>query len=94
MENSDILGTNYSTGSQYQDIAFQNGILSSVPRNLSSVVRAEVLGQQSSITESGHLLNKKSMEIPSARIFHPHSLPEYHDDSGTSLPTFLQDQWL
>lgn len=89
MENSDILGANYSTGapvSQYQDIAFQHGISSSVPSNLSSVIRAEVLGHQSRITDSGHVLNKKSLEIPSALTFHPHSLPDYHDDSGNFTP--------
>ena len=84
MENSNRLGVNYSTRapvSQYQDIAFQHGISSSVSSNLSSVIRAELLGQQSRITDSGHLLNKKSLEIPSAPIFHPHSLPDYYDDS-------------
>ncbi|KAL8121472.1 protein MEI2-like 4 isoform X2 [Apium graveolens] len=79
MENSDVLDADYSKGApfgQYQDIAFQNGILCSVPSNLSSVIH------QSSIPESGHLLNKKSMEIPSALNFHPYSLPDYHDDSA------------
>lgn len=89
MENSKILGVNFSTEapvSQYQDIVFQNGKSSSVPSKLSSVIRAEVVGHQSSITDSCHLLNNKSLEIPSAPIFYPHSLPDYHDDSGNFTP--------
>lgn len=85
MENSNRLGVNYSTGSpvsQYQDIAFQHGVSSSVPSNLPSAIRAELLGLQSSITDSGHLLSKRSLEIPSAPIFHPHSLPDHPDESG------------
>lgn len=78
MENSDVLG--------YQDIAFQHRLSSSVPNNLSSVIRAEVLGHQSSITDSGHLFNKKSLEIPSALNFHPQSFPDYYDDSGNFTP--------
>ncbi|XP_063937807.1 protein MEI2-like 4 isoform X2 [Daucus carota subsp. sativus] len=84
MENSNRLGVNYSTGSpvsQYQDIAFQHGVSSSVPSNLPSAIRAELLGLQSSITDSGHLLSKRSLEIPSAPIFHPHSLPDHPDES-------------
>ncbi|KAK1365573.1 RNA recognition motif 1 in plant MEI2-like protein [Heracleum sosnowskyi] len=84
MDNSDVLGANYSTGvpfSQYQDIAFQRGISSRVPSNLSSVIGAEVLGNQSSFMGSSHLFNKKSLESPSALNYHPHSLPDYHDDS-------------
>jgi len=70
----------------------RHGISSSVPCDLSSVVRAESLCNQSGISGSGNLLSQVKYDFGGVATLHPHSLPEYtrslaNAASYTNLPS-------
>ncbi|KAI3467807.1 hypothetical protein Pfo_024470 [Paulownia fortunei] len=79
------LSTNGGPISPLLDNVLHPGVSSSVPNSLPSLVRVEP-GNQSSITESGHLRNHPKFELQGTPNLHPHSLPEYHDGLANGPP--------
>uniref|UniRef100_A0A5B7BKU7 RRM domain-containing protein n=1 Tax=Davidia involucrata TaxID=16924 RepID=A0A5B7BKU7_DAVIN len=78
--NGTIFGTAIRTPiSPFLENVFSHEISSSVPNSLPSLVRVESIGNQSSLTESGHSQGQLKIEFQGTPNFHPHSLPEYHD---------------
>ncbi|KAG5521736.1 hypothetical protein RHGRI_034082 [Rhododendron griersonianum] len=63
----------------FMENAFHQGLSSSVPNSLSSLVRVESLGNQSSFPESGHSQRQLKVGFQGTPDFHPHSFLEYHD---------------
>lgn len=63
----------------FMENAFHHGLSSSVPNSLSSLVRVESLGNQSSFPESGHSQRQLKVGFQGTPDFHPHSFLEYHD---------------
>ncbi|KAM7468803.1 hypothetical protein LguiB_016365 [Lonicera macranthoides] len=80
MDDGSILGVHSAIGapiiSPFLENAFHHGVSSSVPSSLPSLVRAEAVGNQSSVAHSPGQLK---FDVRATPHFHPHSLPEYHD---------------
>lgn len=79
------MGVQSSTGapiSRYLDNPFHHGISSSVPSSLSSLVSVEAVGNQSSVADSDQSSGQLKFELLNTPNFHPHSLPNYHDNFG------------
>ncbi|KAA8529975.1 hypothetical protein F0562_034421 [Nyssa sinensis] len=82
MDDGTHLGVHSATRapiSPFLENVFNQGISSSVPNSLPSLVRVESVGNQSSLTDSGHSQGQLKIEFQGTPNFHPHSLPEYHD---------------
>lgn len=87
-DNGTILGPLSINGgpvSPLLDNMLQQGISSSVPNSLPSLVRVES-GNQSNITETVHLRTHPKFELHGMQHHHPHSLPEYHDGLANGFP--------
>ncbi|KAG8365787.1 hypothetical protein BUALT_Bualt17G0008100 [Buddleja alternifolia] len=85
---TDIHGPRSTNGgpiSTLLDNALHHGVSSSVPNSLPSLVRGEK-GNQSSMSESGHLWNPLKFDLHGSPNPHPHSLPEYHDGLANGPP--------
>uniref|UniRef100_A0A5B7BLW2 RRM domain-containing protein n=1 Tax=Davidia involucrata TaxID=16924 RepID=A0A5B7BLW2_DAVIN len=81
MENRTILGLHSAIRapiSPFLEDIFNHGISSSVPNSLPSLVRVDSVGNQSSLTESGHSRGQLKFEFQGTPNFNPHSLPEHH----------------
>lgn len=85
MDNGTSLGM-YSVGSPFLEAAFHQGISSSVPSSLPSLMRVGSVGNYSGITESGYTKGQLAFDIRPAPAIHPHSLPDYHDGLANGIP--------
>ncbi|KAL7235700.1 hypothetical protein ACSBR1_019066 [Camellia fascicularis] len=65
---------------------FHHGISSSIPNSLPSLVRVELLGNQSGLPEPALSLGRPKIEFQGTPNFHPHSLPEYQDGLINGAP--------
>lgn len=79
VDNGTVISAHGAIHTPPLETAFHHGISSSVPNSLSSLVRIESLGNQSSLTESNHSPGPLKFDIHGTSAFHPHSLPEFYD---------------
>ncbi|GMP57436.1 hypothetical protein CsSME_00021537 [Camellia sinensis var. sinensis] len=82
MDNGTISGVHtaiQSPISPFMERVFHHGISSSIPNSLPSLVRVELLGNQSGLPEPGLSPGQPKIEFQGTPNFHPHSLPEYQD---------------
>lgn len=79
VDNGTITGVHSAIQTPSMDTAFHHGNSSSVPNSLPSLVKVESGGNQSGVTESSHSLGLLKFDVHGPPVFHPHSLPEYHD---------------
>ncbi|KAJ9186144.1 hypothetical protein P3X46_005679 [Hevea brasiliensis] len=79
MDNGTILGLPSATQAQFLKSECYHGISSSVPNNLSSLLRVESAGNQTGLAEPGRTQGQLQFDFQGTPNFHPHSLPEYHD---------------
>ncbi|XP_030539442.1 protein MEI2-like 4 [Rhodamnia argentea] len=85
VDNGASLGM-HSVGSPFLEAAFHQGISSSVPSSLPSLMRVGSVGNYPGITESGYSKGQLSFDVQPAAGIHPHSLPEYHDGLSNGIP--------
>ncbi|ONI29799.1 hypothetical protein PRUPE_1G215400 [Prunus persica] len=78
-DNGTIMAVHSAVQAASLENMFHHGISSSVPNGLSSVMRAESVGNLSGPTESTHSPGSLKFDIHGTPAFHPHSLPEYQD---------------
>ncbi|KAK6930746.1 RNA recognition motif domain [Dillenia turbinata] len=89
MDSGKILGIHSPIPSPIGSVAenaFHHGVSSSVPSSLPSLMGFDSVTNQSSISESGHLLAQLKFDLRRNPNFNPHSLPEYHDSFGSGMP--------
>ncbi|XP_024023713.1 protein MEI2-like 4 [Morus notabilis] len=79
VDNGTVISAHSTIHTPRLETAFHHGISSSVPNSLSSLVRIESLGNQSTLTESNHSPGPLKFDIHGTSAFHPHSLPEFYD---------------
>ncbi|THF98088.1 hypothetical protein TEA_012736 [Camellia sinensis var. sinensis] len=65
---------------------FHHGISSSIPNSLPSLVRVELLGNQSGLPEPPLSPGQPKIEFQGTPNFHPYSLPEYQDGLINGAP--------
>ncbi|KAF5943707.1 hypothetical protein HYC85_017784 [Camellia sinensis] len=70
----------------FMERVFHHGISSSIPNSLPSLMRVELLGNQSGLPEPALLPGQPRIEFQGTPNFHPHSLPEYHDGLINGAP--------
>ncbi|GMN49372.1 hypothetical protein TIFTF001_018531 [Ficus carica] len=87
VDNGTIMGAHGAIHTPPVETAFPHGISSSVPNSLSSLVRIESLGNQSSLAESNHSPGPLKFDIQCTSAFHPHSLPELYDGLANGVHT-------
>ncbi|KAJ6393242.1 hypothetical protein OIU77_022669 [Salix suchowensis] len=77
MDNGPILGAPSAIQAPFLKSALHQGITSSVPNSLSSLLRVESSGSQTGFAELSHSPGQLKFDIQGTPNFHPHSLPEY-----------------
>ncbi|KAF5960579.1 hypothetical protein HYC85_001788 [Camellia sinensis] len=81
MDNGTISGVHTAIQSPpFMERVFHHGISSSIPNSLPSLVRVELLGNQSGLPEPPLSPGQTKIEFQGTPNFHPYSLPEYQDD--------------
>ncbi|KAJ8759396.1 hypothetical protein K2173_006916 [Erythroxylum novogranatense] len=80
MCNGTILGATSVMQTQYLESDFHHGISSSVPNSFSSLLGIESAGNCTGFAEASHSNGQFNFDVQCTRKFHPHSLPEYHND--------------
>ncbi|XP_021284513.1 protein MEI2-like 4 isoform X2 [Herrania umbratica] len=78
-DNGASLGVNSAIQAPFLESTINHGISSSMSNSVTSMVRVGSIGNQSVITESGHLQGQLKSDVQGALTFHPHSLPEYQN---------------
>ncbi|PQQ10233.1 hypothetical protein Pyn_38784 [Prunus yedoensis var. nudiflora] len=78
-DNGTIMAVHSAVQAASLENMFHHGISSSIPNGLSSVMRAESVGNLSGPTESIHSPGSLKFNIHGTPAFHPHSLPDYQD---------------
>lgn len=74
MNNASTLGLPSAT-----QAPFLESECSSVPNSLSSLLRVESAGNQTGLAEPGRMQGQLNFDFQGTQIFHPRSLPEYHN---------------
>uniref|UniRef100_A0A6N2M620 RRM domain-containing protein n=1 Tax=Salix viminalis TaxID=40686 RepID=A0A6N2M620_SALVM len=77
MDNGPILGAPSAIQAPFLKSALHQGITSSVPNSLSSLLRVESSGNQTGFAELSHSPGQLKFDIQGTPNFHPRSLPEY-----------------
>ena len=77
MDNGPVLGAPSAIQAPFLKSALHQGIASSVPNSLSSLLRVESAVNQTGFAELSHSPGQMKFDIQGSRNFHPHSLPEY-----------------
>lgn len=85
VDNGTSLGM-HSVGSPFLEAAFHQGISSSVPSSLPSLMRVGSVGNYSGIPDSGYTKGQLAFDIRPAAGIYPHSLPEHHDGLANGIP--------
>ncbi|KAL5733858.1 hypothetical protein ACOSP7_031719 [Xanthoceras sorbifolium] len=85
LDNGTVSGTHSAIQASFPESPFHQGISSSVPKSLPSLLRMESFGTQSGLAESGPLQGQLKFDFQNAQTFHPHSLPEYHDGLANAV---------
>ncbi|KAK4773544.1 hypothetical protein SAY87_028563 [Trapa incisa] len=69
----------------FHESAFHQGISSSVPNSLPSLMRVGPAGSHPGLARPGHLMGHLTFDSEPAQNVHPHSLPDYHDPLGNGI---------
>ncbi|CAL5368767.1 unnamed protein product [Camellia sinensis] len=87
MDNGTISGVHTAIQSPpFMERVFHHGISSSIPNSLPSLVRVELLGNQSGLPEPPLSPGQPKIEFQGTPNFHPYSLPEYQDGLINGAP--------